>query len=359
MPKRRAVLTVAILLGGCGGFDPSALSGSDGFDRRVYVGAGALLSRLEPDSDDAALSLDEDRGAGGSVALGYDIGNRLSVEAHVAALGEATFEPEGEVAYQVGGISGILYMLSGEHDRALREGVSLFGRLGLGAMGNQVDELELERENDAHLLAGAGVEYGFGNGLALRGELVSHDTDAGYGQLALLYRFGEAQRARAAVPSADEQTRELPSERARRDADEDGVADADDRCDDTPPGRPVDAGGCELLGGAVEGLAFEVGSDTLTSEARGVLDDIAATLRDYPLLTIAIEAHTDNRGSAVSNLDLSRRRALAVARYLADAGVEPLRLRPRAFGESRPRASNATAEGRAENRRVELLVIDG
>ena len=369
-----SLAAVALALGGCG-----ALDGRDGFDRRVYVGAGALVSQLEPDADDdPVLELDEDTSAGGSIALGYDLGGRFSIEGHVAALGEATFEPAGEVAYQVGGVSALLYGLADADARALREGFSVFGRLGVGAMRNQADDVAFERVNDVHLLAGLGVEYGLEMGLALRGEVVAHERDAKYAQLALVYRFGEARRGgrRASSASAPTST-DSPadeSDRARAtpapvpvpetppatalDGDDDGIADVDDRCPETVAGHPVDESGCDLFGGPVEGLGFESGSDALTAEAESVLDGIAAALREYPDVVVSIGAHTDNRGSAETNLELARRRALAVARYLAAEGVESGRLEPKAFGESRPIASNASADGRARNRRVEIAVVE-
>ena len=62
-------------------------------------------------------------------------------------------------------------------------------------------------------------------------------------------------------------------------------------------------------------------------------------------------------GSATSNLQLSKRRAISVARFLVDEGISGSRLRPQAYGESKPRISNATKQGRAANRRVEFTVL--
>ena len=142
------------------------------------------------------------------------------------------------------------------------------------------------------------------------------------------------------------------------DGDADGVPDAVDRCPDTGAGEPVDEIGCGVLGGVIEGVDFASGSDTLDATAEEVLAGIAATLREYPAVDVAVEAHTDNRGPAGANLELASRRALAVARYLAAEGVAPARIRPRAHGESSPRANNASAEGRARNRRVEMVVVE-
>jgi outer membrane protein OmpA-like peptidoglycan-associated protein len=72
---------------------------------------------------------------------------------------------------------------------------------------------------------------------------------------------------------------------------------------------------------------------------------------------VSIEGHTDNQGPDDYNQDLSERRAASVRRYLISQGVESERLRSKGFGESQPIDDNRTAAGRAENRRVEFLII--
>ena len=386
-----ALAATALALGACGtaGLVPDIDVERDrDFQGRVYAGAGALVSQLEPDTDRVPdLELDDDVSAGGTVALGYDLSNRFAIEGSYATLGEATLSPAGEIEYRTYGLSALVYGLNDREARARREGVSAFGRLGVGGLQNDAD-VPYERVNDVHLLAGAGLEYGFANGIGVRGEIVAHETDARYAQLGLVYRFGDTEPRRGRRPerdaptpgptdAADEaadgaaaregSTRESDrgasreSARAQRepvDRDRDGVADAVDDCPDTLFGRPVDGDGCALLDGAVEGVAFRSGSDELAAEAGAVLDGVADTLREYPALAVSVDAHTDNTGGAESNLQLSRRRAVAVARYLVSRGIEPDRLRPRAFGESRPRASNATEAGREANRRVEFRVLE-
>ena len=81
-------------------------------------------------------------------------------------------------------------------------------------------------------------------------------------------------------------------------------------------------------------------------------------LKDYPGIRMRIEGHTDSDGGDDYNLELSQRRAMAVGQYLINAGVEPDRLEWQGFGETRPIASNQTAEGKAQNRRVEFHVIN-
>ena len=66
----------------------------------------------------------------------------------------------------------------------------------------------------------------------------------------------------------------------------------------------------------------------------------------------------DNQDAATGNLEVSKQQALSVERYLVSKGVAGAQLKPQAFGESRPRTSNATAAGRAQNRRVEINIVE-
>jgi outer membrane protein OmpA-like peptidoglycan-associated protein len=87
-----------------------------------------------------------------------------------------------------------------------------------------------------------------------------------------------------------------------------------------------------------------------------VLSQIAKVLQENPKLELIIEGHTDNVGGAQFNLELSRKRAEAVKRWLVDkAGISEVRLTTVGYGLSRPIADNSTEEGRAKNRRVELV----
>ena len=138
------------------------------------------------------------------------------------------------------------------------------------------------------------------------------------------------------------------------DNDGDGVNNELDECNQTPLGTPVGADGCALFNGTLDGVNFLSGSDTLTDNARLILDDAISTIETFPDVRISVQAHTDSAGSEDANLDLSRRRALAVVRYLTAQGVSIDRLEARAFGEARPIADNSTRAGRLLNRRVEF-----
>lgn len=143
------------------------------------------------------------------------------------------------------------------------------------------------------------------------------------------------------------------------DSDNDGVVDSKDECPNTAEGAPVDQRGCEIRGTIrLEGVNFETNSDRLLPQANRVLDQAAAALRKYPDLVVEVAGHTDAQGDANYNLGLSERRAETVRDYLITNGANPDSLSARGYGETEPVADNGTAEGRAQNRRVELRIIE-
>ena len=362
-----AIVIMAVLVAGC-----AAPSGSE-FNKRFYAGAGFLVSNLEPDTDDVfSTDVDESQSSGGSIALGYDITNRFSVEGHIADLGKATLTPEGEIEYMTGGVSALVYGLNKEADRARREGFSVYGRLGLGVLETDATDVEITQLNDVHLLAGIGLEYGFSNGLGLRAELVSHDEDANYAQLGIVYRIGDIEEpareyiAPKVVMSEAAETPKPVGQVVEKkitavtpmatDTDNDGVTDLEDKCLGSPDDISVNSDGCSVLEGVIDKVNFMTDSAQLTDTAALSLQIVAKTLMDYPDVRVLLAAHTDDEGAEDTNLELSKRRAVSVVRYLVAHGISVSRIRARAFGESRPIASNQTAEGRATNRRIEIAV---
>jgi outer membrane protein OmpA-like peptidoglycan-associated protein len=103
-------------------------------------------------------------------------------------------------------------------------------------------------------------------------------------------------------------------------------------------------------------ITFQTGSSDLNDSFFKVLDSVGLVLKEYDKTLIVIAGHTDSVGSDASNQALSQRRAQAVGSYLASRAVNADRMVINGFGESRPIASNDTAEGRAQNRRVELTL---
>ena len=104
-------------------------------------------------------------------------------------------------------------------------------------------------------------------------------------------------------------------------------------------------------------ILFAVDSASVNSNLRNDLMTVADSLRSYPDTTVQVVGHTDNTGSAVYNQSLSERRANAVADVLMDGGVDFSRIRAFGRGEDQPIASNLTPEGKAQNRRVEIVIL--
>jgi outer membrane protein OmpA-like peptidoglycan-associated protein len=156
-----------------------------------------------------------------------------------------------------------------------------------------------------------------------------------------------------------------------KDSDGDGVPDGLDRCPDTPKGVKVDETGCtvvtsekeaELLDTGtlrLENVYFDTNMATLKPESDAALNEAGEILAKWPQLRIEVAGHTDSMGEDAYNLDLSRRRAQAVLDYLlGHFSLKGDRFSVKGYGETMPVADNGTAAGRAENRRVELKVLN-
>jgi outer membrane protein OmpA-like peptidoglycan-associated protein len=157
------------------------------------------------------------------------------------------------------------------------------------------------------------------------------------------------------------------------DNDQDGVPDTLDKCPDQA--GPAENNGCpvieqpkpppqskakEIKRGRVllRGVTFETGTATLEPSSFPVLDEVAASLADWPQAQIEIQGHTDNQGSALHKLKLSRDRAETVRNYLINKGIPSSRLTTVGKSDSSPLGDNATKAGRVVNNRIELRRID-
>ncbi len=107
----------------------------------------------------------------------------------------------------------------------------------------------------------------------------------------------------------------------------------------------------------LKGVTFAFNSARLDSSSDAELDRVASELKAHPLLKVELQGYTDSVGSLKYNMKLSQRRAQAVRQYLIGDGVSAGQLRARGYGPHDPIASNRTAAGRAENRRVVLEVL--
>lgn len=105
-------------------------------------------------------------------------------------------------------------------------------------------------------------------------------------------------------------------------------------------------------------IFFDPAKATLKSESFAELDRVSEFLSNNPSIKIEIAGHTDNVGKAASNLALSQNRAQSVADYVVKKGIDKARVVAKGYGFTKPVASNATKEGKAQNRRVEFTVLD-
>ena len=108
----------------------------------------------------------------------------------------------------------------------------------------------------------------------------------------------------------------------------------------------------------LRGVNFDFDKSNIRPDARAILDEAVSTLKAESDIRVSVEGHTDSRGTDVYNQKLSERRADSVADYLSRGGISRNRLSTEGFGESKPVASNMNEDGRAQNRRVELRIIN-
>ncbi|MEM6925284.1 MAG: OmpA family protein [Myxococcota bacterium] len=156
------------------------------------------------------------------------------------------------------------------------------------------------------------------------------------------------------------------------DNDLDGVVDSEDQCPFDPEtiNQYLDADGCpdtaptrvEIVKQKIvikERVFFEYGKAVIRDQSFSLLEEVADVINDNPRVQLVqVEGHTDSDGSEGFNLRLSASRARSVVQFLVRAGVDPVRLRAKGFGESLPIDTNSTPSGRQNNRRVEFTIVD-
>jgi len=136
------------------------------------------------------------------------------------------------------------------------------------------------------------------------------------------------------------------------DSDKDGVLDVADKCANTPAGYKVDADGCPVA--TTLHLNFVTGSNKIDAEGTAKIAEFANFMKASPIYKAVITGHTDSVGAKAANQKLSVKRANQVKAMLVKQGVAAKRVIAKGKGATAPVATNATKEGRAENRRVEV-----
>lgn len=317
--------------------------------------------------------LDSDRDADDDITYGIAVGRHFS-EAVSLELGldRGSFDLIGSDDLDLTSLS-----LNALHIFARDRVVSPFVLIGAGAAHNDVEN----GDSHTHFMAQAGLGLMIQAGekengalkFSLRPEVKARWTmprdndpqDKYLDYVAMLgfqFAFGDPRPAPVAAPAPAPEPEPAPAPAPPpppADSDGDGVTDDRDQCPNTPRGVAVDANGCPRRGSVtLQGVTFELNSANLTADSRPVLDDVAADLKKYPRLRVELQGHTDSSGADAYNMQLSERRAASVREYLISQGVSASQLVARGYGETQPVADNKTNEGRAQNRRVEMAVLD-
>lgn len=343
-------------------YSASAVAQDD--DGRWYVApyVGAVFNDSKRDAENAAI-------------LGLGFGRYLS----------PNFSLEGEVnrfdsdleltngSWQVTGIGLTGRLFFGG------EGWKPYALLGAGTARSERDGSE--KDSGFDFKTGLGLQNAFSENLSARFEAVyrfiqdensipGEDDYSDFGaNFGIVYAFGEASAMAEASPEAeamaepqaeqlDNPPAEMDTPRASvNDDDNDGVLNDVDRCPTTPAGQMVQkTDGCpvqEVID--LRGVNFDFDKCTLRTDAVAILDNAVEVLKNNDI-NVSVEGHTDSVGSDAYNEKLSDCRAKVVLDYLNNNGIKEGKITgSKGWGESKPIDSNESAEGRARNRRTELV----
>jgi OOP family OmpA-OmpF porin len=238
--------------------------------------------------------------------------------------------------------------------------------------GDEFDGYAARGNNDKYNYGYAGLEFALGQGKQL----------AFYSPVAATYEEAMAAKNTADALKSDLDAQKQENARLRsemndllKDSDGDGVADKLDKCPNTPSNTVVDGSGCPLkvpaprvtervivteadrkvVKDAIDNLEFDLGKATIRSKSYATLNRVAALLVEKNF-SLKLAGHTDITGSRALNMRLSKERAESVKSYLVSQGANASRIEATGYGPDQPIASNKTAEGRQQNRRVEFTL---
>lgn len=241
--------------------------------------------------------------------------------------------------------------------------------------GDNLDGYNKAPSKDKYAYAYAGLEFSFG--ARNKPQLAWHNAPA------VMYDDMVAQRdqLRLEMEAQKENNAKLVADMAKltADSDGDGVSDMFDKCPGTPTGEKVDGSGCPLpkpdtlkpevkvvsviteddrrvVREAIANLEFATGKADIKPSSYASLNRVADLLKRKNI-SLKLAGHTDNVGTDNNNMILSKNRAEAVKAYLVNNGANPTRIEATGYGETQPIATNKTAAGRQQNRRVEFTIF--
>jgi len=304
----------------------------------VLFGGGKYFTDSSRDLDDGSV---------GEIGLGYIIDKHWAVEAVYSDISGMDHDVSGA------DVDADMFRIDGLYHFDQRGHWTPYLAAGLGQL--RFDTKGGSDEDELALNVGGGIKYALSKELTVRADLraVYGEDDSDLDTLATIgfnYIFGATS---AAAPA--------PAEPAPRDSDGDGVFDENDKCPGTAASLAVDSDGCPRMSVDSVSIDLEVLFDTNKADVKAgsmaEIQEVADFMYTYPKSTAVIEGHTDDRGKADYNQDLSQRRADAVRGVLVnEMDVDAGRVAAKGYGEEQPRASNDNADGRQQNRRVTAVI---
>ncbi|MGL0936410.1 OmpA family protein [Vibrio vulnificus] len=294
----------------------------------------------------------DDESAGFGLYYGYNFSKHISAELGIDLLGEH------ETNFSNGYFSEAklaAYTLAPKFSLPLNEKLDAFAKIGAAYMIYGDDK-------DLVPTGSLGLEYALTESFKARAEYqryqdmsddIVKDMDANFFGIGITYLFGGASSAATAAAAANETAVEpRPAEEVKQ---EEPVAEPILLAEEPKP-EPKPEWVTKFSNQQYNQELFATGSSKLSAGGKQALTPLAEVLIKYPDAEAEIVGHTDSTGSEKVNQRISEQRAQAVADYLVEQGVKAEQLKVRGAGESQPIASNKTAEGRAQNRRVEVTI---
>jgi outer membrane protein OmpA-like peptidoglycan-associated protein len=338
-------------------------SGESGFEPCWSVGAGLGISYMNPDENNSSWKVGSDTDSSWLTYVNYHFKPNWFAELTYLDLGEVAAKDRntvrnlnGNISYEVPALMVGYYFDLHEvsNNKVPKLPINPFLKFGVSAIDNSSSPstIPFEEKNGTQLALGVGFDWRFHKNWTLRNQFQSFDIDAMSYNVSVAYIFGGSKKTSPSTEAAVEPVK-INEPVAPP------VATVAAPVEAAPPAEPqVSEATCKLFEGSLEGINFENGSADLTAEAKQGLTNAVTALTEYADLNIEIHAHTDWKGKGPANQILSQQRAQSVVDYFVSQGINADRLTPKGFGEMEPIADNNTAEGRAQNRRVELKLLE-
>jgi len=383
----------------CGRHNPLESEDDNDFNQCFYGAVSWLaITHVDPEGVAFGWSTDDDSDSGYKLLVGWHFKPRWFGELSYADLGEAGLSNSNpaitgteKISYKIPGLHAGYYLYEPEAR------FNIYVKAGISSIDNETttSRVSYDKQNSVGISGGLGLQWrSLNNGLFARLAADFYDKDASSIGLSLGYYFGGSEKSQQAAVDLDSDAdgvmdnvdscpdsaagaevdatgcvivpvQEPEPVVAEVDSDSDGIVDSLDACPDSVKGAQVDATGCVELVTVItqinltlEGVYFDNDSAEITTASESILDEAVAALKTSLGTRVEVQAHTDSNGTEEYNLGLSTRRAGNVRSYLISHGIEAERLTARGYGESKPKATNETREGRARNRRVEFKVIE-